>query len=134
MWTFQQSSGKITAPDGTIAGLAYAGGNCGNNPEGINNPALQAASCVGPLPYGPKADGTPNMYTMGEPENHPKLGLFAIPLIPDADNSMFGRCSFFWHGDNPKLNQSASEGCIVSARNMRESAWNSGDHRMQVVA
>ena len=134
MWTFQSSTGKIINPSGEVVCTGYAGGNCGDNPEGVNNPELQAASCVGPLPYGPKNDDTPNIYTFGTPEDSPHLGPFAIPLIPDSDNNMFGRSGFFCHGDNAKLNKSASEGCIVAPRPIRESMWNSHDHKIQVIA
>jgi hypothetical protein len=33
---------------------------------------------------------------------------------------MFGRSGFFCHGDNPAENQTASDGCIVAARPIRE--------------
>ena len=126
MWTYQQSSGKLTAPDGTIEGIGYAGGNCGKNPEGVNNCEMETASCVGPLPVG--------MYTFGVPQDNPKLGPFAIPLQPDQSNVMYGRGGFFCHGDTSAMNHSASEGCIIMARSIRESMWASSDHDLQVVA
>ena len=125
-WYFDQSTGKQYDSEFNLYSTGYAGGNCGDNPEGVNNPALQAAHGVGPLPVGG--------YTFGTPEDSPKLGPFAIPLIPDSTNNMYGRSGFFCHGDNSHMNQSASEGCDVQPRTTREAMWSSTDHHMQVVA
>lgn len=110
--TYEQSSGNIFDPSGAMLGVCYAGGNCGNNPEGVNDPQYQTVHQIGPLPVG--------LYTLGTPEDSPKLGPFAIPLIPDPANIMFGRSGFYCHGDNAQMNQSASEGCIVADRAIRE--------------
>lgn len=124
-WTFQQSTGQIQDPSGALAATGYAGGNCGKNPEGVNNPSMQGVKCVGPLPAG--------TYTLGEPVQQSHLGPFAIPLVPDPANDMMGRGSFYVHGDTPALNQSASEGCIIMPRAVRNAMWISGDHTVQVI-
>jgi hypothetical protein len=126
MWTYEQSTGKLYDPFGNLVSTGYAGGNCGNNPEGVNNPDLQAAKCVGPLPVG--------VYTFGTPEEGTHLGAFAIPLIPDPANNMFGRGSFFCHGDNTRGDQSASEGCIIQSHTTRAAMWASSDHQIQVIS
>ena len=125
-WAYQQSTGNDYDPAGALIATGYSGGNCGMNKEGVNNPSLQAAHCVGPLPIG--------IYTFGTPINHPKLGPFAIPLIPDPANTMFGRAVFYIHGDTSACNQSASEGCIILPRAIREAMWNSPDHQLTVTA
>lgn len=133
-WIFDCSTGKQYDPSGKLVGIGYAGGNCGHNPEGVNNPALQAAKCVGPLPYGPKEDGTPNGYTLGTPVEGSHLGPLAIPLIPDSDNIMFGRGSFYVHADlisGPP--HSASEGCNVQSHTVRAAMAESSDNRLLVV-
>ena len=124
MWTFEITSGKWYDPLGHFVSRGYAGGNCGKDPEGINNPAMEGVKNVGPLPEG--------AYTFGPPVEHSQLGAFAIPLIPDSTNEMHGRGDFYLHGDTlaPK---SASEGCIVQPRPTRDDAWASTDHRLQVV-
>ena len=124
-WTFEQSTGKLYAPDGELMATGYAGGNCGENPEGINNPSLQNIRSVGPLPQG--------LYTHVEAVEGSKLGPFAIPLIPEPDNEMFGRGGFYMHGDNFKGNRSASEGCIIMPRAIRLSFYNSDDGQIKVV-
>lgn len=125
MWTYSQSTGQMTNPDGNVVATGYAGGNCGNNPEGINNTDMQDQPCIGPLPQG--------TYTFGQPVPQSHLGPFAIPLIPDSSNEMFGRSSFYCHGDTPEMNQSASEGCIIMPRNIRNAMWASSDHSLEVV-
>lgn len=125
MWTFEISTGKFFDPTGAFVSKGYAGGNEGKNPEGINNPEMTGVKDIGPLPEG--------LYTMGEPVEHSRLGPFAVPLTPDPANEMFGRGGFFCHGDTAALDHSASEGCIILPRAIRELAWNSSDHRLQVV-
>lgn len=95
---------------------------------GLNNPLMQTVKFVGPLPVG--------FYTMGEPINDLRVGEYAIPLIPDLENEMFGRGAFFMHGDEIKEPgaHNASDGCIIQALIIRRAAWSSQDHRLQVVA
>ena len=119
-WTFQQSTGRIVDANGTLLTIGYAG-----HGAGLDNPADQSIPFVGPLPIGG--------YTMDTPINSPRLGGFAIPLIPDASNQEFGRNGFYWHGDNAEHDESASEGCLVSSLESRQTAWESGDHRLQVI-
>lgn len=123
-WMYSQTDGRLYAPDGTHAATGYAGGNCGKNPEGVNNHAMQNIPHIGPLPVG--------SYVFGEVVMQSHLGPFAIPLIPDARNEMFGRRGFFVHGDtNPSGN--ASEGCIIMPRAVREEMYASPDKQLNVV-
>jgi hypothetical protein len=123
-WTFEQSTGQMLDPAGAVVATGYAGGNCGKNPEGKNNPQMQFMRCVGPLPQG--------VYTMGTPVAQSHLGPFAIPLTPAPDNVMQGRGSFFIHGDTTPSGN-ASEGCIIMPRAIRQAMWDSGDHVVTVV-
>jgi len=79
---------------------------------------------VGPLPIG--------TYTIGQPYNDSEVGIFALPLTPDPSNEMFGRSKFRIHGDNPKENQSASKGCIVAPRFVRNLIAESKDKTLVV--
>lgn len=126
-WKFAISAGKIFDPDGAFVSSAYSGGNKGQDPEGVDNTADESRKNIGPLPEG--------NYTLGTPVDHSQLGPFAIPLIPDSTNEMYGRGSFFVHGDlvNGPVH-SASEGCIIVQRSVRDSLWTSSDHQIQVVA
>lgn len=124
-WTHEIRTGKLYDPTGKCIDVGYAGGNCGSNPEGINNPDLQDKHDVGPLPVG--------RFRFGTPLNHSKLGVFAIPLIPDPANEMYGRGGFFMHGDKSAPPRSASEGCPIHANAARHAAWDSPDHDLDVV-
>lgn len=112
----------------TTLGFGYAGGNCGKNPEGVNNPALQGVVCVGPLPRG--------VYTIGQPVDHTHLGPCAMPLTPDLANDMFGRSGFFIHADTAAEDHGASEGCIVLPLAIRQriAAGLATDDRITVTA
>lgn len=125
MWVYEQSSGRLYAPDGTHAATGYAGGNEGKNPEGVNSHDSQNIKGVGPLPVG--------FYTFGEVVQQSQLGPFAISLLPSDGNSMFGRGGFYCHGDNMQLNESASEGCIIMPRAVRDEVYASGDKQLAVV-
>jgi hypothetical protein len=124
-WTFEQSTGRLIDPDGNVAASGYAGGNCGNNPEGKNNPNLQHEHSVGPLPAG--------VYTFTQYVDHAHLGPFTILLEPDPDNEMFGRSAFRMHGDSMSHPGCASEGCIIMPRHVREAVFASDDHTITVV-
>jgi hypothetical protein len=57
-----------------------------------------------------------------------------MPLTPDPSNEMFGRSAFFIHGDNPQLNHTASDGCIILIRPLRADISNSGDDDLIVTS
>ena len=124
-WTFKQSTGEMSNPEGKVVATGYAGGNCGNNPEGINNPAMQEVHAVGPLPQG--------VYKFDTVVLQSHLGPYAIPLIPDPTNEMFGRSAFYIHGDTVGRPRCASEGCIIMPRAIREDMYLGDDHTVVVV-
>ena len=131
-WKFVIKTGHIYDPLGNKVWTGYAGGNEGKNPEGVNNPLMVSVAKVGPL--------CPGFYTMESPLPTSHLGPFAIPLTPDATNVMFGRRGFYCHGDRTQPPpRSASEGCIIAARAVRDQMWGKAFngqvvHRIQVVA
>jgi hypothetical protein len=111
-WLYVQSTGELMAPDGTHAGTGYSGFAAGKN-----NPAAQNQVGVGPIPCG--------MYTIGAPQCVPPdkagpHGPFILPLTPDPANQMFGRAGFLMHGDSIATPGTASHGCIIQERPVRE--------------
>ena len=124
MWTYEQATGKLF-DNGVLVETGYAGGNEGRNPEGVNNSELQQEKGIGPLPKG--------LYQFGTPVEHSHLGPFAIPLLPDSTNEMFNRSGFYMHGDTSAMNHSASEGCIIMPRAIREQCDSSQDRQLEVV-
>jgi hypothetical protein len=124
-WRFVIKTGTLFNPAGVKVWTGYAGGNCGKNPEGKNNPAMVNVRSIGPLP--------PGWYTFGELVLQSHLGPYAIPLIPDASNEMFGRSDFYCHGDTTPSGN-ASEGCVIMPRFVRETMYTGAIRRIQVTA
>jgi hypothetical protein len=123
-WTYQQSTGRLSR-NGALVGACYSG-----HGEGLNNPAMQDVRGVGPIPQG--------SYTVGPPKTPiDHLGPLAMPLSPHPDNEMFGRSAIFMHGDNPAMDHTASDGCVVAGpviRNAVNQARLEGDDLLQVIA
>jgi hypothetical protein len=124
-WKFVIKTGEMFDPSGKKVWTGYAGGNCGHNPEGRNNPLMVSVHNIGPLP--------PGLYTLGEVVLQSHLGPYAIPLIPDPQNVMFGRKDFYCHGDTTPSGN-ASEGCIIMPRFVREVMYEGHVRTIQVVA
>jgi hypothetical protein len=57
-----------------------------------------------------------------------------MALDPDPGNQMFGRDGFLIHGDNMAMNHTASEGCIILGRPIREQIADSADRVIVVTA
>lgn len=119
MFTYSQVDGWLYH-DGRSVGKGYAGKG-----PGLNNPRLQNIKGVGPLPQG--------HYDILAPVDSKEHGPYAMVLDPHEDNEMFSREGMMLHGDNPKGDHSASSGCIVMPRWVRDFVWSSGDHLLQVV-
>ena len=122
MWTYEQATGRILDPEGALFATGYAGHGAGKN-----DPALQGVVDIGPLPAG--------TYTLGVPRDSAQLGPYAIPLIADPSNAMFGRSGFYLHGVSASHPGAASCGCIVlSPEGLRAAIYDSGDHVVRVIA
>lgn len=132
-WVYVQSTGQMyyqpTAnlgggPPQPIGGPMYAG-----HGAGVNNPALDLIPSVGPLPAG--------TYTIGQQQNNITGAGLSLPgsmrLTPEAGNWMHGRSGFLIHGDNSAGNRSASEGCIIQPRSIRDLIGGSQDRALRVV-
>lgn len=102
-------------------GKGYAG-----REQGKNNPDMQNVKGIGPLPVG-------WYIALQEPADDAVVGKYAIRLSPDRGNEMFGRNSFFMHGDSAEHPGLASHGCIVMPREVREWFWNDTEHVIQVI-
>ena len=122
MWIYAQRTGNLTAPDGKMLAIpGYSG-----HGSGKNAPDMQRVPNIGPCCRG--------WYTITEPFNSPLHGSFAMRLVPNAANEMYGRGGFMIHGDSLSKPGTASQGCIILSRPVREKIWASGDHRLLVVA
>lgn len=134
MWTYQQSTGRFSH-NGVLVGVGYSG-----HQEHANRPEDEQLHGLGPIPRG--------LYTMqnwrDDVHKGPCVckgpcvhkGPCVCDLIPDATNQMFGRSGFMLHGDNAAGDHSASEGCIIQRRPVREQARQfaeAGDNRLEVI-
>lgn len=106
-------------PDGTLLWRGYSG-----HGEGVNNPALESKPHIGPIPRG--------LWTIGEAFTHPRLGPVSMRLTMQKGTT-YGRHSFLIHGDNARGDRSASEGCIIMPRIVREAVARHKDKALLVV-
>ena len=124
MWTYEQATGKLIDSDGNVVAHGYSGAG-----DGKNDPDKQDEPDIGPIPQG--------IYTIGAPQfvnTRGPHGPFVLPLTPDPGDEMFGRSGFLMHGDSIEHPGTASKGCIIMPKPIRENVWNSGDHQLQVVS
>ena len=120
MWTYNSANGSLSK-DGVLVGTGYSG-----HGDGINNPSLEQVHNVGPIPRG--------SFTISHFFNDPGgKGPVVARLTPDEGTDTFGRGGFMIHGDNSEHDGTASHGCIVLARSLREQIATSGDTILQVV-
>lgn len=121
MWTYRISTAVMVSPDGAAQpGVTYSG-----QPDCKNDPTKCSIHNKGPIP--------PGRYTIGAPRDTESHGPFVLPLTPDPANEMYGRSGFLIHGDNVAHPGTASEGCIIAPRAVREKIRLSGDTELQVV-
>ncbi len=120
-WKYEQLTGKMLNDAGEVIGIGYSG--AGN---GKNNPEFQDVHNVGPIPQG--------LYVIGVPHNSQTHGPFVMSLIPDPKTVLFGRDAFLIHGDSVHAPGTASQGCIIMSRDVRNQIWNSLDHILEVVS
>ena len=118
-WRYEQSTGDMSR-DGILVATGYSGAG-----EGKNNPAMQDAHNVGPLPQGD--------YEIESPVDTATHGPYVLRLTPDSGNEMFGRSGFLIHGDSVAHPGTASEGCIILPRSARAQIWESGDTSLEIV-
>ncbi len=122
-WIWTQQAGELWW-NGKLISKGYAGKG-----RGKNNPALQAVKGIGPIPQG--------IWKMVGVRDSPNTGRFTISLVAQDGNQddihqPTGRSAFRVHGDSIKNPGTASRGCIVLPRGIREKMWYSGDRVIEV--
>lgn len=117
-WTWHQSAGLLTRGEKSWRGYSGAA-------RGRNNPTLQAAIGVGPIPQG--------RWMITDRQDSPNTGPCTLTLMPDPGTATFGRSGFRIHGDSIAHPDTASHGCIILPRAVRDAIWRSGDRDLQVV-
>lgn len=123
---YAQASGRLWLRDeGTQEKAAPMGRGYSGHPPYVNQTDAEALVARGPIPRGG--------YKLVGPFNHVRLGPVVYFLDPDKSNAMFGRSGFFIHGDNEHGNKTASHGCIIASRAIREKLSSVGTRRLVVV-
>jgi hypothetical protein len=119
-WTYVIPTGQLFGPDHKLVATGWAGHGAGKN-----NPAMQDAHGVGPLPVG--------VYLIGKPVDPPNhLGPLAMPLTPAPANVMHNRGDFFMHGASATHLDLSSDGCIMMDRFTRQMVFQSPDKALYV--
>jgi hypothetical protein len=119
---YHQGNGVVLTSSGQLAGVGYSGFGAHKNAPGDEDVVSE-----GPIPRGLYYIGA-----VGDVDGGPH-GPFVLPLRPDEANKMFGRSGFLIHGDSIAHTGSASHGCIVVPRSLRERI-NASSDRLLLVA
>lgn len=107
VWVYQIADGRLSNAARPWVGYSgYSG-------RGVyrDDPGSTKEVAKGPIPVG--------LYRCEKAVNHPTLGPAAIRLDPGL-TPMFGRSGFLIHGDNARGDYSASSGCIIVGREVRD--------------
>jgi Protein of unknown function (DUF2778) len=122
-FTYSQSTGRFSR-NGALIGIGYSG-----HGPGLNDPAMEAAVGVGPIPAG--------HWTIEPARAGGRLGPMVMNLDPAPPFKALGRSLFRIHGDNGKGDHSASDGCIILGpvyRKQIAAAVAGGDTALTVTA
>lgn len=124
MWIWSQSKGQLWHLDRLVS-KGYSGKG-----RGKNNPALQGLAGIGPIPKGDW--GIVERYNSRNVGPY-TLTLHAMDKIPNDTHESTGRGAFRIHGDSIRAPGTASKGCIILPRKIREKIWISGDRLLRVI-
>ena len=119
MWIYDQLSGGLSK-DGQRVATGYSGFG-----PGKNNPDMENVPDVGPIPRG--------VYDIGPMHDTTTHGPHVMALTPEPGTDTLGRDGFLIHGDSVQNPGTASHGCIILPRNVRDQISASGDGQIQVV-
>ncbi len=117
-WQYNQRTGQLQH-NGRNVSVGYSGRGAGRN-----NPLMENAQSIGPIPRG--------RYRIGPQHTHPSKGPVTMALTP-VGHTAHGRTHFLIHGDSIRHPGNASEGCIVLDRAARQAIATSGDNDIEVV-
>lgn len=125
MLIYQQKTGKLLrdSPTGAVLLAACYSGAPGPTK---NNPLAQHQRGLGPIPAG--------VYWIGDAHDTEEHGPVVLPLVPVPQTETFGRSAFLIHGDSKTNPGTASKGCIIAPRQVREQIAAKGDRLLVVVS
>lgn len=120
MWSYGITEGTLYNPQGEPAGIGYAG-----NGEYKNDPKSTHVKDHGPIPCGD--------WDIGDPVNHPRCGLYCLPLTPRPGTDTKNRAGFYMHGENLAHIGESSDGCPIQQKIVRLRVGMSSDRILRVV-
>lgn len=131
-FVYEQSTGTFRLEDSQGRSAVLGGGYSGKG-SAINEPDTEHLVGTGPIPRG--------RWRLFPAIDHPRLGPVSIPLAfgegkSAASKGPYGRSAFYIHGDGPKPDFTASAGCIILPRQLRDFiclAYRSGVRHLMVV-
>lgn len=118
-WAYSQTKGLITH-NGQMVGTGYSG-----HGAGLNSHFMEADQGIGPIPCG-------QWKIIRWDAHHADKGP-VVGVLEPVNHDAHGRSGFLIHGDNPLANHTASHGCIVTPRVVRETMQYSGDTDLTVT-
>lgn len=119
MIEYEQTRGDILIRN-TQIGVGYSGFG-----PGLDNPDMEEVPNVGPIPRG--------LYDIVRwDDHHGDKGPQVAVLKPHGHNA-HGRSAFLIHGDSPEMNHTASHGCIVASKTIRNALRASGETQLKVT-
>lgn len=121
MWVYRISTGQLLQ-NGLLMGSGYSGLG-----DAKNDPKRQDDKGEGPIPEGKYAIGPMIAH-------HGAHGPCVLPLTPIGGQEMHGRSAFLIHGDSIEHPGTASHGCIIMSRTVRQQIAASLDKDLFVVA
>ena len=121
MWTYEQKTGKLSH-NGEVVATGYSGFD-----PGKNNPQAQDEPNVGPIPQGEWMIQKPAF-------DSPDHGPHVMRLLPKTGTVTFGRSGFLMHGDSIQHAGSASHGCVIMPRPVRNMVSDSPDNELEVIS
>ena len=120
---YHQKNGALylQEADGNI----YLGTGYSGHGDGLNDPADEAIRNVGTIPRG--------LYEIGAPFTHPAAGPVTMRLTPIEGTDTHGRDGFLIHGDTASRDHTASHGCVIMDRPIRQLVAAAAPARLEVV-
>lgn len=115
---YTQDDGEITIGP-KIIGNGYSG-----NTIGLNNPDMESVPNIGPIPVGQwQITAWHDLYENKGP---------CVAQLSPVGHDAHGRSGFLIHGDNAAMNHTASDGCIIACRAIRQQLRDSGQTSLAV--
>ena len=118
-WVYRQSTGWLTR-GGKMWTIGYSGAGLYKNVA-----AAQGRPNEGPIPRG--------KWFITDKFDSKDHGPACLRLEPSNPGMTLGRSGFLIHGDSISNPGTASKGCIIVARPVRDEMWKSPDHELLVI-